>query len=212
MATEKLPLFPLNLVVFPQEKLNLHIFEPRYRQLVGDCLQADTTFGIPAYVDGKVQEFGTEVYIKDVINKYDDGRLDIVTRGMRILKMHTFENPLGAKLYAGGEVSFIEEPEDDASNADKILMIETAARLFELLNVQVPLSVEEDFLSWKVGHKIGLSLSQEYYLLALTSEKQRIKFINEHMSRSIPIIREAERTRERIKMNGHFKHMDPLDF
>ncbi len=70
-----LPLFPLNLVAFPGETLNLHIFEDRYKELIGDCLEHEAPFGLPAYVENQV-EYGTEVQLVEVVERYDDGRLE----------------------------------------------------------------------------------------------------------------------------------------
>ena len=77
-----LPLFPLQLVVFPGEKLKLHIFEPRYKQLVGECRDEKMTFGLPAFFDGRVAEYGTEMRLLTIFKTYDDGRMDIMTEGV----------------------------------------------------------------------------------------------------------------------------------
>src|SRR5690606_34330878 len=101
-----LPLFPLNLVAFPGESLNLHIFEPRYKQLIQDCLLMKTNFGLPSFVFNTI-EYGTEMEIVKVVKEYEDGRLDIKTKGTNILKIESFINPLEGKLYAGGEVTIL---------------------------------------------------------------------------------------------------------
>src|SRR5690606_37970950 len=106
-----LPLFPLNLVAYPGESLNLHIFEPRYKQLIGDCLQSQANFGIPSFVHNKI-EFGTEVLIDKVVKEYEDGRMDIKTIGTAIFKVENFINPLEGKLYAGGEVTRLTNSEE----------------------------------------------------------------------------------------------------
>ena len=119
-----LALFPLNIVVFPGEEVNLHIFEPRYKDLVNDCLNDKTNFGIPAFVDNKI-DFGTEVEITEVVKKYEDDRMDIRTRGRRVLKVVDFQNPYSGKKYAAGHVDFLEEGEDT--------YLETSYELMELL-------------------------------------------------------------------------------
>ena len=79
-----LPLFPLNLVAFPGEKLNLHIFEPRYRQLVRDCFTDDLTFGITPYLNESVQELGTEMRLLSVEKTHAGGEMDIRTQAVGI--------------------------------------------------------------------------------------------------------------------------------
>ena len=101
-----LPFFPLKLVVFPGEELNLHIFEPRYKELLADVEQNGNTFGICVYLN-TLSGFGTEVRLEKVIKRYEDGRLDISTRGLRPFKILSFENPIPGKLYAGGNVEFL---------------------------------------------------------------------------------------------------------
>ncbi|HEY0108163.1 MAG TPA: LON peptidase substrate-binding domain-containing protein, partial [Fibrella sp.] len=74
-----IPLFPLSLVVYPGEDLNLHIFEPRYRQLVSECIEEEKTFGIPAFIENKLPGYGTEVHVTTLHKRYDDGRMDVKT-------------------------------------------------------------------------------------------------------------------------------------
>jgi Lon protease-like protein len=206
-----LPLFPLNLIVYPFEDLNLHIFEPRYRELVNDCLQNKTTFGIPVFLENKVQEFGVEVEILELVNKYADGRMDIKTKGQRIFRVRSFFNPMVGKLHAGGEVAFL-ETEEDSDTLQRLLLVEAVSQLYEILRVEAKLKSDEPFLSYKLAHKVGLSPKQEYEILALLTESERIEFLMEHLKTAIPMVREMERTKEIIRMNGHFKNLDPLKF
>jgi len=104
-----LPLFPLNLVAFPLEDLNLHIFEQRYRDLINECLDEGKTFGIPVFLDGRMPGFGTEVKITKLSKKYEDGRMDVHTQGIRVFRILDFQNPVDMKLYAGGVVELLPE-------------------------------------------------------------------------------------------------------
>jgi Lon protease-like protein len=206
-----LPLFPLSLVVYPEETLNLHIFEPRYRQLVGECLENGSTFGIPTFMSNKLQNYGTEIRIMALQQQYEDGRMDLETVGVGVFQMLSFTNPVPRKLYAGGEVEFL--PLDDGS--DPLLrqnLLTEIYRLYEVLKMQPEIDEWAAFLSYKVAHKIGLSLEQEYELLKIPTETDRQEYLLEHLQRAIPVIAEMERTKERIRLNGHFKHFDPLSF
>ncbi len=207
-----LPLFPLGTVVFPGEHLNLHIFEPRYRQLVHDCETELTNFGISAFLDNQIKEYGTEIELVEVTNRYPDGKLDVKTKGRRLYKMSDFKNPMRGKLYAGAKVEYMELAEDDATLSEKILLVEQIYKLYEILNVRADISAEVEFLSFKIGHKVGLSIQQEYQLLTLPSESARLDFMLDHLTRSIPILKGAEDTKAKIQMNGHFRNYDPLDF
>jgi len=204
-----LPFFPLKLVAFPGENLNLHIFEPRYRQLIGDCLLYGTTFGICVYLD-KLMMYGTEVSVLEVSNVYEDGRMDLKTKGMRAFKILDFRNPLEDRLYAGGEVVFLE----NNPSFDRLIFLEYKELLGQML---ILLGVKDDLKlveldSFTYSHKIGLKLTDELQLLCMPSEEDRIRFLISHLKNVLPIMQQMEIARSKIKMNGHFKSMDPLDF
>ncbi len=204
-----LPLFPLNLVAFPGEPLNLHIFEPRYVQLITECVQKNQPFGIPVYLPNQVMHYGTSIEIIQIVQAYEDGRMDIKTRGMQVFKILTFQNPVPEKLYAGGDVEFIPE------TPNHLIIPGLLERLRELYHhLQLSFEFEEIPLnfSFQIGHKIGLSIAEEYQLIQLRSETDRQEFILRHLNRIMPVINELERTKERIRLNGHFKNFDPLNF
>jgi Lon protease-like protein len=206
-----LPLFPLNLVVFPHEDLNLHIFEPRYRQLINECLDEKKTFGIPSFVNNKLMGYGTEVEIKQLSKLYEGGRMDIKTKGLRIFRILDFQNPVKGKLYAGGQVVFFEN--ESLSEELNPYLLSLVEKLYKLLKVKVDYAQPEYApFSYRIVHKIGISVAEEYELLLMPTEKQRQEKLIEHFELIIPIVAEVERTKERIAMNGHFKELDKLDF
>jgi Lon protease-like protein len=208
-----IPLFPLNLVVFPTEQLNLHIFEPRYRQLIKECIEQDRTFGVPAYINQEMQKTGTEVKLVDVENFYEDGRMDIKTLGIRSFQILDFQNPAPDKPYAGGNVAFSETPSDNADPAVTFELLEKLDQLYQVMSIHNPPQFSgKHLLSFQIAHKMGLSIEQEYELLLISDEAKRQQYLLKHLNKAIPILWEAERTKEKIRMNGHFKNMNPLDF
>lgn len=206
-----LPLFPLKLVAFPREQLNLHIFEDRYRQLISECIQDETRFGIPAYLNEQI-EYGTEMSVERVIKTYPDGRMDIITQAHRVFRVTEFTNPVPGKLYAGGEVLFLDNIYDDMDERARQHMMELARELFETLNLSGNVRIGSDTTVFDLGHKIGLSPQKKYQLLQLERESDRQQFVIEHLETTIPVIQEMEQAKERIRMNGHFQKFDPLDF
>lgn len=206
-----LPFFPLKLVAFPGEQLNLHIFEPRYKQLINECLEGGKSFGIPVYHNDKVLDFGTEMKITKLVRSYPTGEMDINTVGQRAFRIHSFEKEVEGKLYSGGNVTFLDNDMDFAGKSLSHLK-RLAGRLVKLIHMEDKLDVEVVVNSFELAHKLGLSLEQEYDLLQMTSEQQRQEYMINHLERALPIVREMEQARERIKMNGHFKHLDPLNF
>lgn len=205
-----LPLFPLNLVAYPTENLNLHIFEPRYRQLINECLEQQKTFGIPAFINNKLPGYGTEMQIIYLSKSYEDGRMDIRTKGLKIFRMLSFQNPVPNKLYAGGKITFIEDT-DTAEGVISELLLQLD-RLYSILQTKVDFDTHSQPFSYQIAHKVGLSQEEEYHLLTIASETERQRYILRHLNKVIPVMSEMERTKERIKLNGHFKNLDPLNF
>ncbi|MEB2776907.1 LON peptidase substrate-binding domain-containing protein [Algoriphagus sp. D3-2-R+10] len=204
-----LPFFPLKLVVFPGEELNLHIFEPRYKELLKDVEQGDLTFGVCTYLD-QLSGYGTEVKLDTIYTRYEDGRMDIKTTGKRVFKIESFENPAAGKSYAAGAVEWLE---DDLRVAD-FLHHEYLLYLREILHL---IGYETDFDSAEIdsfsfSHKIGLKLEEELELIKIPSEAKRTEFLLNHLKRIIPALKAGEHAKEKIKQNGQFKHLDPLDF
>ncbi|MFN8344952.1 MAG: LON peptidase substrate-binding domain-containing protein [Spirosomataceae bacterium] len=205
-----LPLFPLNLVAYPTENINLHIFEPRYRQLIHECWEEQKTFGIPAFINNKLPGYGTEMQVVQLSKKYEDGRMDIKTKGLRVFRMLSFQNPVPNKLYSGGKVAFV----DDTDSPDSIIseLQLQLERLHNILQTEAQFNTRLQPFSYQIAHKVGLSQEEEYHLLTINSELERQRYLLRHLNKVIPVMSEMERTKERIKLNGHFKNLDPLNF
>ncbi|TSE10709.1 MULTISPECIES: LON peptidase substrate-binding domain-containing protein [Aquimarina] len=205
-----IPLFPLQTVVYPGERLPLHIFEKRYQQLIQDCEEEGISFGIPTYIDDKL-EYGTEVRLQKVAQKYPEGESDVICIGTRIFKIKNFYQQFPGKLYAGGEVEFLKDNDSSPEELQEELL-KNIAILYVELTIENPPVFDIPFVSYQVAHKVGLALHQEYHLLKLRTEFERLNYLIGHLKITIPVVREMNRAKEVIKMNGHFKNFDPLDF
>jgi ATP-dependent Lon protease len=97
-----IPMFPLNLVLFPGETKTLHIFEERYKQLINECIENSAHFGIPFMHQKLIGDFGTEVKIVNVIKHYDNGEMDIVIEALHVFKLIEYSKVLPPKLYGAG--------------------------------------------------------------------------------------------------------------
>lgn len=106
-----LPMFPLNLFLFPGETTKLYIFEERYKQLVDECVENGAAFGIPYIEKGRIQKFGCEVKINRILKNYENGGLDILVEGTAIFRLLEFTEVLKPKLYGAGQVEFINSSE-----------------------------------------------------------------------------------------------------
>jgi len=202
-----IPIFPLGIVVYPGEKLNLHIFEERYKQLINISFADKKPFGIPVVINDKVAENGTLVTITEIAKRYDDGRMDVRAQGLSIFKILEIIKPVPDRLYSGAIVDY--PPTTDAKNTVAMQRVITAVReLHKLLKVSKDFKKpDEELLSYDIAHHAGLSLEEEYQLLGLPHESQRLEYLKRHLQKIIPIITGAENLKERIQLNGHFKEL-----
>ncbi len=206
----KLPLFPLQTVFFPGETVPLHIFEERYKQLIRDCREEAITFGIPVFINNTIAH-GTEVQLAEVVTTYENGEMDVVCVARQVFRVLSFENQMEGKLYAGGDVEFLdsENTSDEVLRTEVLKMLEDLYGLMDVPFTKIP---EKQFNSYTLAHKMGLSFEQEYRLLQISSEVERLRFIKEHLETTTTVLSQINRTKGVIEMNGHFKNFDPLDF
>ncbi len=204
-----LPLFPLQLVAFPGEKLNLHIFEPRYKQLIIECEKDNKPFGIPYVEDNKPKPIGTEVELLAIRKIYPDGKMDISTIGKSTFKIQNFYKRLENRLYPGGEIIRQEiDLEGDIVLYSKIR--DKIAELYSFMHIDKdPPDLNDGFTCFDIAHKIGLASQQEYELLTLETEELRQEYLINHLDKFIPAVKEMENLRKKIQMNGHFKNVIP---
>ena len=104
--TNFIPIFPLSIVVYPGEHLNLHIFEPRYKQLINECYADKKPFGIPTVIENKLQDYGTVVAITEVTTVHDNGEMDIKTEGSSVFRILEVIKEIPDKLYSGAIVNY----------------------------------------------------------------------------------------------------------
>jgi hypothetical protein len=212
LMSQFLPLFPLSLVVFPGEQLRLHIFEERYRQLAKECLDEKKTFGIPTVIDQTVASIATEVEIVALDKHYGSGEMDITTQGLRRFNVETFYRVSTDKLYPGGEIEFLSDQLDGSPSLQQEIF-QLLEQLHEALGIQKNVAeTPEEVQAYLIGHHIGLTLKQEYQLLALNTEIDRLTFIKQHLNSILPVVQETERMKARSKLNGHYKNIVPPNF
>ncbi len=206
--TNFIPIFPLGIVVYPDEHLNLHIFEPRYKQLIKDSYESKKPFGIPAVINNKLSEMGTLVQVVEISKTYDDGKMDIKTLGTDIFKILEIVHELPEKLYNGAIVTYPE----NISNGSSALMEKILFGIREIhksLNISKEFKKPDDQLwSYDVAHNAGLSIEDEYLLLELLQELQRQEFLKRHIAKVLPVMKEMDLLKQKIKLNGHFKNPD----
>jgi uncharacterized protein len=210
--TNFIPIFPLSIVVYPGEQLNLHIFEPRYKQLINECYSDEKPFGIPTVIKNQVAEMGTLVKINRVVKVYDNGEMDIQTSGERIFRILEVIKEIPEKLYSGAIVNY-PDSDDDGKRELMQKVVNGIRELHRLLNITKDFKKpDEELNAYDVAHHAGLSLEEEYELLGLLKEIQRQEYLKRHLSKVLPLIAEMESLKEKIRLNGHFKNLSSLNF
>ena len=210
--TNFIPIFPLNLVVYPGEDLNLHIFEPRYKQLISECVAQKKHFGIPSVVKEKIADMGTLMEVREVVKVHDNGEMDIKTRGLNVFRILEAIPVVPDKLYGGAIVKHI-VTEDDGDKELMRKVVRSIRQLQGLLHVEKSFTKpDEQLTSYDVAHHVGLSLEEEYELLGLEKELQRQEYLRRHLKKVIPVVMEMEGLKERVKLNGHFKNLKGFEF
>ena len=214
MTPNPIPLFPLELVLFPGDKLPLHIFEQRYRDMVRDCLAAAQPFGITSFIDQKVARVGCYAHIERVEEAYDDGKYDIVCRGGDRFISHSYDS---SKSYLQASVTAFYDQDESKLSAEDSAFLKHVLQRFEVLIDLASMKFEHPGFempthSFEFGHIVGFDLAQKQNLMEIKSEKERLEYILKHIEASIPRLEAFEDVRKLIKSNGHFREFPPIDF
>ena len=203
MRPERIPLFPLNVVLFPGAPLPLHIFEPRYRQMVKDCLEEKTEFGMLLSLPNGVAHVGCTAEIVEVAKRYGDGRMDIVTVGrapFRVVQLFT-ENPL-----LEGHVDYLEDRETRSNERIQRELVELYEACHTLLFEDYPKNLEGapiEELSYRITSTLPMDLLWKQQILELRSEEDRQERLVGYLREWAPHLQNSKVKKQRAGGNGH---------
>lgn len=202
----RIPLFPLKLVVFPQSKYPLHIFEERYKKLINLCINNQSGFGIAATVGDEISSVGVYVKITQILKMYESGEMDIIVQGAnRFVTQHVLDHPDG---YLIAEV---ESYSDELSTINYILFDELKDRMQNLFE-QIDFELDKKFWynlekaelkSFKIAEKSALSLEQQQELLTYQTENKRLKYLINHFDTLQEQLEENSIMKEIIMGDGY---------
>lgn len=196
-----LPLFPLDVVLFPGAALPLHIFEPRYKEMIGECLSAKAPFGIVRAKDSGMAEVGCTAEILEISKRYDDGRLDILTEGRRRFEIVTVSEE---RPFLQGEVMYFDDEVEASSPEQESQAIRLYGELLEMAGVEAEKPEPgTPQLSFHVVGPLPVDLDFKQTLLGMRSEKERIASVVEYYQALVPRMRRTLRVREKAGGNGH---------
>lgn len=196
-----LPLFPLDVVLFPGTPLPLHIFEPRYKEMIGECLAERRNFGVVRAVGEDLADVGCTAEIITVVKEYPDGRLDLVTEGrMRFEVVRVNEE----RSFLQAEVLMISDEPGTAAPEDSLRAIQLHSELLGIAGATQDLSAADpSVLSFYLAGSLPIDLDFKQRLLALRSEPERLLLLISYLETIIPNLRRAATARERAGGNGH---------
>ncbi len=202
MQPTLLPLFPLRVVVFPRTPLPLHIFEERYKEMVGDAIRAKSEFGIVLAKEEGIVNAGCSVVVAEVMKTYPDGRMDVMTRGIRRFEIVGLNED---KSYLRGEVEFFDDDDSDPAPAE--LQEKALVQYRGLLETgELHTSSDPELSDPQLSFQLAQALQDLDFLSALLrnrSEAQRLKQLTDYLTRQAPRMRESARMRKLAPLNGH---------
>ena len=200
MTVPLLPLFPLEIVLFPGAPLPLHIFEPRYKEMIGECMAQDRPFGMVRAKESSLSAVGCSANIITVIKKYDDGRLDIAAEGERRFEIRTLNQE---RSFLQAEVEYFEDEPSTVGKSAENAAIELHEKLFAILGQAVEIERDAASLSFHLAHALPVDLDFKQALLEMKSEAERLETLTEYYRATIPKIEMSLRARQRASGNGH---------
>jgi Lon protease-like protein len=198
-----LPLFPLELVLLPNQKLPLHIFEPRYKEMIGECLAEKRPFGVVRVQDQAIAEIGCTAEILEITQTNKDGSLDIETTGrlpFEILELNHERSFLRAAVVMQEDEAEPPSPEDVSKALD--LHVQVLKFLEPNESYEMPETGRRQ-LSYELASTLPLDLDFKQALLAMRSETDRLNALTEFYSQVLPKLELATKVREKAGGNGH---------
>jgi Lon protease-like protein len=196
-----LPLFPLDVVLFPGTPLPLHIFEPRYKEMIGECLAQHRTFGVVRAVEHGLAEIGCTAEIVTVVKEYPDGRLDLVSEGRQRFELLRVNQE---RSFLQAEVAMIDDEPGTPAQADAARAVQLHSELLAIAGAKQDLpAANPSLLSFHLAGSVPLDLDFKQRLLSLRSEAERLTLLISYFETIIPNLRHAAHAREKAGGNGH---------
>jgi Lon protease-like protein len=201
-SRERLPLFPLGLVLLPRETVPLHIFEERYKLMIGECLDAESEFGIVWLADDGLKEVGCAARVSRVLERFEDGRLNILVEGTTPFRL---ERRIGELAYPAGDVELLA----DAPDSDAAVLDRARSAYADLVEEVTESRPEPEALAeldaYGMAATLEIAPAAKQALLELRSEPARLEQLEALFAEALKRIKTAERVAEQASGNGHLK-------
>ncbi len=196
-----LPIFPLELVLFPGAPLPLHIFEPRYREMITECMKQKKPFGLVRARENAVAEVGCTAVVVNISKQYEDGRMDIDTRGKQRFSIVELNHD---RPFLQAEVTWFDDDEPaQPTEAEKETAIELHEQFLEVLGQSAEVDRTNLLISFELARELPVDLDFKQTILEMKSETERIETLVEYYRATIPRLEKNMRAREKASTNGH---------
>jgi uncharacterized protein len=195
-----LPLFPLDLVLFPGTPLPLHIFEPRYREMISECLDQKKAFGVVRAKEDGVAEIGCTAEIITLAKKYPDGRMDIVTEGRERFEIMQVNHE---RSFLQAEVLYLQDEPDVPTTEDIAQAVKLRDEIVELAGTASSAAIESPLVAFSLVAPLPLDLDFKQTLLGMKSEAERMHAVVSYLETIMPNLRRTVRVRQKAGGNGH---------
>jgi Lon protease-like protein len=196
-----LPLFPLDVVLLPGTPLPLHIFEPRYKEMIRECLEGNAPFGVVRALEEGIAQIGCTAEIVSVTKEYPDGRMDLVAQGhQRFEVLHLNEE----RTFLRAEILLVPDEEGTATDDERARAIKVHLEILSLAGAVQDLSgADANQLSFHLAASLPLDLDFKQKLLAIRSENHRLRTLADYLEGILPKLRQVSKTRQKAGGNGH---------
>jgi Lon protease-like protein len=205
MKPERIPLFPLNLVLFPNAALPLHIFEQRYKEMIARCIEETIAFGIVYAPEGGIASIGCTAEVRQVLRKHADGRMDILTRGADVIRIIRV---VDEKPYFEALVQYLNEEHSTAATGSPTReeLLATFQKCHQKAFGKISPLVRDfpdDMLSYRLAAELPIELSKKQELLEMRDEAPRRAVLIKALTEWLPRQERVDRTRAKAAGNGH---------
>ena len=201
MVQADFPLFPLGIVALPSEAVPLHIFEPRYRAMIAECLQSGSEFGIVWASEDGLRQIGCACEIAEVLERHEDGRMDILTRGtrpFRLVEAHDDHLP-----YPSGTVEWLDDKSEQLDAATVDAAHDAYATLVQQATDAEPERDRVDAMgAYDMAATVDFGLEAKQGLLSLRSENARLRLVTRLLRAALKRLDFIERAQARARSNG----------
>ena len=205
LEIERFPLFPLGLVMLPGELVPLHIFEERYKQMIGECLDEEREFGILWLADDELKEVGCAARVTRVLERFEDGRMNILAEGTTPFRM---ERRIGDMAYPAGDVVLLDDEPDADDDALERARTTYADLVEEVTDARPEAETLAGLDAYGMAATVDINPAAKQALLELRSEPARLEQLDGLFAEALRRIKTAARVAEQASGNGHLKPGD----